>query len=124
MQKIDTVMAFYGAWANNDIDGSLALCTEDLVWDAVPLKPFEGKEKVRSFLEKFAVGMSDQRYDIKNTLEDGDLLMIEGVENYKKNGHQVSIPYMAIFRFQGDKISEMRDYFDLKTVEQQLGLTN
>ena len=123
MTKLDIVMAFYGAWANGDIDASLAHCADDLVWDNVPLKPFEGKDRVRSFLEKFAVGMSNPHYDIKHTMESGDMVMIEGVENYEKNGHFVAVPYMAVFRFRDDKIAEMRDYFDLKTVERQLGLS-
>lgn len=122
MSNFEIVQSFYKAWAAGDLDGSLAYCTDDIVWDNVPLKPFEGKERVRDFLEKFARGMSNTRYDIRNHLESGDLLMLEGVENYDKGEHSVSVPYMALFKFRGGRIAEMRDYFDLATVERQLGL--
>ena len=124
MSNIEIVQSFYKAWAAGDLDGSLAHCTEDIVWDNVPLKPFEGKERVRRFLEKFANGMSHARYDIKNHLESGDLLMIEAVERYNKDGHSVAVPYMALFTMRDGRIAEMRDYFDLATVERQLGLTD
>ena len=123
MSNLDIVKAFYGAWGEGDLDKSLSHCTDDLVWDNVPMKPFEGKERVRSFLEKFAVGMSNARYEIKNSLEKDDVLLIEGVEMYEKNGHSVAVPYMASFQFRDGKIAVMRDYFDLSTVERQLGLT-
>ena len=124
MSKFEIVQSFYKAWAAGDLDSSLAYCTDDIVWDNVPLKPFEGKERVRQFLEKFANGMSNTHYDIRNHLESGDLLMLEGVEMYDKSGHSVAVPYMALFTFRDGKIAEMRDYFDLATVERQLGLTD
>ena len=46
--------------------------------------------------------------------------MVEGVENYVKNGKSVRVPYMAAFEIREDKISQWRDYFDLSTVERQL----
>ena len=71
-------------------------------------------------MEKFGKGMTDVHYDIKNVLEEGNLLMLEGVENYTKKGRSVSVPYMASFQFRDDKICLWRDYFDLATVERQL----
>ena len=122
MSNFEKVQAFYSAWAAGDLDGSLAQCTDDLVWDNVPIKPFEGKERVRGFLEKFGRGMSNVSYEIKQHFEQDKFVVIEGVEKYDKDGHSVAVPYMAVFAFREGKISEMRDYFDLGTVERQLGL--
>jgi limonene-1,2-epoxide hydrolase len=122
MSKFEIAQSFYKAWAEGNLDGSMTYCTDDIVWDNVPLKAFEGKERVRGFLEKFAKGMSNVRYEIRNHLEDGNLLMVEGVEKYDKGGRAVAVPYMAVFRFRDGRIAELRDYFDLATVERQLGL--
>ena len=46
--------------------------------------------------------------------------MLEGEEQYSKNGREVRVPYMAIFCFENGKIREWRDYFDLETVMKQL----
>ena len=122
MSNLDTVKAFYAAWSEGDIDGALAHCADDMVWDNVPMKAFVGKERIKSFLEKFAQGMSDTHYDIKNTIEQDNRLMIEGVENYNKAGKAIAVPYMASFHFANGKIASMSDYFDLSTVERQLGI--
>lgn len=120
MEKLDIVKAFQTAWAKGDIPGALEHCTDDVVWDNVPMKPFEGKAAVQSFLEKFARGMSNPHYEVMNALEQDDVLLLEGVEHYEKNGRSVSVPYMASFLFRDDKICLWRDYFDLATVERQL----
>ena len=122
MSKFETVRAFYNTWADGDLDGTMAFCTDDVVWDNVPLKPFVGKERVRGFFEKFGKGMTNVHYDIHHHLEDGNLVMVEGVENYDKGGRSVAVPYMALFRFRDGLIAEMRDYIDLATVERQLAL--
>ena len=114
------VDGFFERWQQGDIAGALDHCTDDVVWDNVPMKPINGKAAVTEFLNKFARGMSNVHYDIKNVLEEGDVLLLEGVENYEKKGRKVSVPYMASFRFRDNKICAWSDYFDLATVERQL----
>lgn len=120
MSNRHLVDGFLKCWAAGDIPGALELCTDDVIWDNVPMKPIEGKAAVESFLIKFARGMSNPHYDIKHVMEEGDVLLLEGVENYTKNGRKVSVPYMASFEFKDGKIRLWRDYFDLATVERQL----
>jgi len=120
MTNKEIVDQFFACWSGGDLDGSMALCTDDAVWDNVPMKPVVGKAAIRAFLERFGDGMTDIHYEIKGVLEDADSLMLEGTENYTRNGRKVSVPYMASFRFRDGKISAWSDYFDLKTVERQL----
>ena len=120
MSNKDIVDQFFACWSNGDIAGSMALCTDDIVWDNVPMKPIEGKAAIEAFLTKFAKGMSDVHYDIHGFMQDDDRLMLEGVENYTKKGRKVSVPYMASFDFRDGQICAWRDYFDLATVERQL----
>jgi limonene-1,2-epoxide hydrolase len=120
MSNKDIVDQFFSCWASGDIAGSMANCTDDVVWDNVPMNPIEGKAAVEAFLIKFAEGMSDVRYDIEHVMEDGNRLMLEGVENYTKKGRKVSVRYMASFEFRDNRISAWRDYFDLASVQRQL----
>lgn len=120
MTNKDIVDQFFACWSQGDLDGSMALCTEDAVWDNVPMKPVVGKAAISAFLGKFAKGMSDVHYEVKGVLENADSLMLEGTENYTKNGKKVSVPYMASFKFRDGKICSWSDYFDLATVERQL----
>ena len=119
---ISTVKAYYAAWLADDLEAVLRLCTDDVVAVNVPIGPLNGKAAVREFFGKFARGMTDKRYDVHRILGDGECVVVEGVENYVKDGHQVSLPYMSTFLFRDALISEWRDYFDLQTVLQQLGL--
>lgn len=117
-----TVRKYYAAWLRDDLEGLLDLCTDDVVAVNVPIGPVNGKEAVRTFFNKFARGMSDKRYDVERIIATGDVALVEGVENYTKNDKTVSLPYMSVFKFKGEKISEWRDYFDIQTVYRQLGL--
>ena len=122
MSHADTIRAYYAAWLADDLEGVLRLCTDDVVAVNVPIGPIHGKDAVRAFFTKFARGMRDKRYEVHRVLADADCAVVEGVENYVKDGKQVSLPYMSTFLFRGALICEWRDYFDLQTVLRQLGL--
>lgn len=122
MTHAELIQSYYAAWVRDDVEAVLALCTEDVVAVNVPIGPIRGKPAVREFLNKFGRGMQNKRYEVESILESGDSAMVEGVENYTKNGREVSLPYMSRFKFRDGKIAEWRDYFDIQTVLRQLGL--
>jgi limonene-1,2-epoxide hydrolase len=122
MNNADIVRAYYAAWKTDDLDGVMNLCTEDVIAVNVPIGPIHGKTKVRSFFAKFGNGMTEKRYDVFRIIADDASAVVEGVENYVKDGKQVSLPYMSTFLFRDGLISEWRDYFDLQTVLRQLEL--
>ena len=122
MSLLDTVNDFYQSWSEGDIDSALNLCTDEIIFNNIPMAPIQGKDSIKDFLGRFGRGMSDIHCDILNVLEGDDIVMVEGVENYVKKGNKVAVPYMAVFLFQDGRISEWKDYFDLATVEKQLGL--
>ena len=122
MNHADTVRAYYAAWKADDLDADMVLCTKDVIAINVPSGPIRGKAKVRSFFARFGNGMTDKRYDVHRILADDTSAVVEGVENYVKDGKQVSLPYMSTFLFRDGLICEWRDYFDLQTVLKQLDL--
>jgi limonene-1,2-epoxide hydrolase len=122
MSHADTIKAYYAAWLADDLEAVMRLCTDDVTAINVPIGPVHGKPAVRDFFAKFGRGISGKRYDIHRVLTNDDCAVIEGVENYVKNGRQVSLPYMSTFLFRGSLICEWRDYFDLQTVLKQLDL--
>lgn len=122
MSHADTIRAYYAHWVADDLDAVMNLCTDDIVAINVPIGPLHGKQAVRDFFTRFGKGVTDKRYEVHRILVDGDSAAVEGIENYLKNGRQVSLPYMSTFLFRGTQICEWRDYFDLQTVLKQLGL--
>jgi limonene-1,2-epoxide hydrolase len=122
MNHAEIVRAYYAAWTADDLEGVLRLCTDDIVAVNVPIGPIHGKDMVRAFLARFGKGMTDKRYDVHRIFADETSAAVEGVENYLKDGKQVSLPYMSTFLFRDGLICEWRDYFDLQTVLKQLDL--
>jgi|TARA_B100000767_G_C19525981_1_gene434534 limonene-1,2-epoxide hydrolase len=120
MTNKNIVDNFFAHWSRGELDCVMALCTEDVIWDNVPMKPVRGRAAISAFLEQFSKGMTNIHYEMKGMLENGDSLMLEGIENYTKNGKNVSVRYMASFKFREGKISSWTDYFDLSTVSRQL----
>jgi limonene-1,2-epoxide hydrolase len=120
MNHAQTVREYYAAWVNDDVAAVMALCTDDVVAGIMPGKDLIGKQAVVQFLDKFAKGMTDKRYDIHALVVEGDVAMLEGVENYIKDGKPISLPFMTVFRFRGEKVCSWRDYFDMTTLLKQL----
>lgn len=120
MNHAETVREYYAAWVKDDVAAVMALCTDDVVAGIMPGKDLIGKQAVVQFLDKFAKGMTDKRYDIHALVVEGDVAMLEGVENYIKDGKPISLPFMTVFRFRGEKVCSWRDYFDITTLLKQL----
>ncbi len=116
-----TVRDYYAAWVRDDLPRVLALCTDDVVAGIMPGRELRGKAEVERFLGKFGVGMADKRYDMHDLVVQGDVVMLEGVENYIKDGKAVSLPFMTVFRFRDGLIASWRDYFDMGSLLKQLG---
>jgi len=109
------------AWARGDVEGMFADYADDVVWyPNRSMRPVHGKESMRTFMAKFAKGMSDIAYEQTHMVESGNLLFVEGTENYTKNGKKISVPYAGVVEFRDGKFVAWRDYFDLKHLEAQL----
>lgn len=111
---------FFEFWCAGDIEGVISLCHEEVIWDNVPMKPIQGREKVAEFLRRFGKGMTHRRYDILRMMEDDGEVFIEAVENYVRDGKSVSVRFMSAFEIENGAIKEWRDYFDHNTVKSQL----
>ena len=80
----------------------------------------KGKAAIAAFMARFGKGMQDIHVDLRNIVEVGDVVFHEGVENYSRKGHKVTLPYCGVFEFKDGKIIGWRDYFDYATLERQL----
>ncbi|MET0246473.1 MAG: nuclear transport factor 2 family protein [Sphingomonas sp.] len=108
------------SWNAGDIDGVLALMTDDVRWHvaAGAFAPLEGTAAVHAFLTHLRADMTDTRWRILRHAEDGDLLFVEGVDAYRRTtGVEVEMPYAAVVQFEGDRIAAWRDYLDTRRME-------
>jgi limonene-1,2-epoxide hydrolase len=120
MNHAETIREYYAAWVRDDVAAVMSLCSDDVVAGIMPGEDLVGKQAVIQFLDKFAKGMTNKRYDIHAIVVEGDVGMLEGVENYIKDGKPISLPFMTVFRFKTGKVCSWRDYFDMTTLLKQL----
>lgn len=119
MAHIDTVHRIIEAWKRGDVDGVLDMLCEDVIYHYhVGSRPLEGRDRVRRFLEKFGAGQTEIAWRITQHAEAGDLLMVEGVDDYvNADGVRIRTPYAGAFEFRDGRVLRWRDYVDTAAIE-------
>lgn len=118
MAHIDTIHQIIDAWTAGDLDRVLACLDDDITYHYhVGSRPLVGHARVRRFMETFGAGQTDISWRITRHLEAGDVVMVEGVDDYADaEGRRIRVPYMGVFEFRDGKVAAWRDYLDLGLV--------
>lgn len=115
-RHFQTLQTLIAAWKVRDVEGVLALMTEDVVWHyaAAAMPPVRGKETARKLLGRFLTEMHDVQWRIFSHAETADTLFVEGVDEFRTpEGHVVATPYAGVLDFRDGLICGWRDYVDL-----------
>jgi len=118
----ETLQTLIAAWKARDVEGVLALLTDDVVWHyaAAAMPPVRGKATTRKLLTRFLADMHDVRWRIFCHAETADRLFVEGVDEFRNaEGHTVATPYAGVMDFRDGLICGWRDYVDLATTTAQ-----
>jgi limonene-1,2-epoxide hydrolase len=108
------VKEFCGAWADGDFDRVVSYFTEDGVYHNIPVDPLQGHEAIRGMIDMFTSGLTVVEFKILTMISNGATVVTERVDIFEKpDGSRVELPVMGIFEFEGDKIANWREYFDL-----------
>lgn len=110
------------AWQAKDVEAVLAHMADDIVWHyaAPALPPVRGKAAAAKLLRQFQLDMHDIQWRIFNHAEVGDLLFLEGVDDYRTtDGKRMAVPYAGVLEFRDGLIVGWRDYVDLRVIEAQ-----
>lgn len=114
--KAEILQSVIDFWCKDqDIDAVLEHLTEDVVWhySAITQPPKIGHAGAREFLTAYKAKVRNPQWRIFRMAEAGNALFVEGVDSFDTaGGHHVSVPYMGILEFEGERISAWRDYFD------------
>ena len=120
MTPLETVNAFLAAAAKSDYDTAMPFLAEDVEYQNMPLPPVHGRQAVRDTLEFLLASCEDGEWRVDRELADGDLVMNERVDRFLINGTWAELPVAGVFVVAGGVITLWRDYFDLKTITDQL----
>lgn len=118
-----TVVAdFIAAIESKDIDGAVAMLTDDVSYENMPVDPIVGRDAVQATLEGFLAAASDVDWPVHRELVDGNVVMNERLDRFKIGDGWLELPVVGVFELTDDgRISLWRDYFDMNSYMSQLG---
>src|SRR5271156_3920546 len=111
-ESIALIRSFIDACVRANPEEFASYFIEDATWWNVPWKPIRGREAIRETLRRGAESMVALPWEIRNIVAEGDIVMIERVDNFLVGETRVSVPCMGIFELCGGKIAAWRDYWD------------
>lgn len=117
-----TVVAdFIAAIEAKDIDGAVAMLTDDVSYENVPMGPITGRDDVRSTLHGFLGLASEVDWPVRRELVAGNVVMNERLDRFKIGDGWLEMPVAGVFEVTDDgQIRLWRDYFDMNTYTSQL----
>jgi limonene-1,2-epoxide hydrolase len=114
---------FIEACVRADPDEFASYFAEDAMWWNAPWKPVQGRAAIRETLRRGAEQMTALPWEIRHVVGDGNIVMVERVDNFLAGEKRLSVPCVGVFELRSGKIVAWRDYWDLQQFERQLADT-
>ena len=115
-----TVTTFIDRLCAKDLDGALALVTDDVEYDNVPMSKVHGPQGIRDTLAPFLAGCTNVEWVIHHQAATGDVVMNERTDRFEMGGRWIELGVAGLFVLRDGRIALWRDYFDLPTFQQAM----
>ena len=114
------VTALIEACERRDLDSVVALVTDDIEYDNVPIGKVHGPDGVRSVLSGGVTqAASEIEWVVHRQVSSGDTVMNERTDRFLVEGRWIEIPIAAVFVVREGRVALWRDYFDLESYRKQ-----
>jgi len=120
MTPAETVLQFISALEAKDLDAALALVTDDVELDNVPMGKVYGPDGIRGLLEPFLETCEEVEWVIHHQVAQGSTVMNERNDRFLMGGRWVEVAVAGLFIVRDDKIALWRDYFDMGAFERAM----
>jgi steroid delta-isomerase-like uncharacterized protein len=134
-QLIERARSFVDAFNDNDWEKSAAMLTRDSLYNEVGTqRQLRGSSEIISGLESWKKAMPDVKGTVTNAFANTNRAVLEvtwkGTHTGPLTGPSGTVPASGktqvtpsafVFEFEGDKIRESRNYFDMLSFLQQIG---
>lgn len=121
MTAAATVDQFLAAVTASDLDAALELCADDVVYDNVPMGAVEGHQGIRDVLAGFLGSATQIEWVVFRQIADDTTVLNERLDRFEIGGKWLELPVAGVFEVADGKITLWRDYFDAKTLTDQMG---
>jgi hypothetical protein len=113
----DTVVRLFARGEAFDSEGFIGFFTETPVYQFGNGEPCLDRTAIKASVDQFFSGVEALYHNIKTLWEIGDTAFVEmDVIYWRKDGSSVTLPCADIFRFDGDKLQELRIFMDANPV--------
>ncbi|MCJ7437822.1 MAG: nuclear transport factor 2 family protein [Acidimicrobiia bacterium] len=121
MKPGETVTALIRANEARDVDAVIALLTDDVAYENVPIGVLTGHEEVRAMLGPFLGGAERVEWEVLEQVEQGEVVMNERVDRFWLPGNiTIELRVAGLFKVRDGQVALWRDYFDLAVFTEQM----
>jgi limonene-1,2-epoxide hydrolase len=115
---------FFDYWTANRIEDALAMLSDDVLYDNVPLPNITGRDNVRKFHKDFGVGTAFKvDWTVTHIAASGNVVLNERIDIFThESGAMITLPVMGTVTVEKGVITVWRDYFDLAEFERQVSV--
>jgi ketosteroid isomerase-like protein len=97
------------AFLEGNIEGFLSHCTDDMAWTIAGETSLSGKAAIREWMG--STELEPPKLTVDNVIAEGDFATAYGKMTMKgESGADENYSYCDIYRFSGDKVSELTSY--------------
>jgi len=97
------------AFADNDVEGFLSFCADDVEWTMVGDTTVKGKDAIRQWMA--SMDAQPPTFTVASVIGEGDFVAASGdMTMVDKDGKSAPYAYCDLYRFRGDKIVELRSF--------------
>jgi len=117
-ENVNAIRAAYEAFAQRDIPAVLNVLDPQIHWHVPDIYPaggtFHGREGVQQFFQGLGEQWEELNVDPTTFLAPGDHVVAIGIHRGRltKNGIAVEVPFAHVWRVQGGKAVQFREYSD------------
>ena len=122
----ERVRQFWEAFARGDLEGGLALLSDDIVFTISGTTPFSGiiagKDALRAHLQRFGASLEPgAQMHVRELIAEGDVVVClsEGTMR-AKTGRGYNNTYAGVFRFADEQIVSVTEFLDTALIETAL----
>lgn len=118
------VLRFFDLWEERRTDEIVAFFAEEASYVDMPLPPRNGISAIRAYIDQIFSAF-DFRIETLRIASQGAFVFTERLDHINPVGDTAApfpLPIVGVMRMEGGKIAEWRDYFDVLTAEEGLGV--
>jgi limonene-1,2-epoxide hydrolase len=119
--SLSVARAMINAWRALDWPGVVDLFADDGVLQIMPLRPYVGREAIRSHLDQVASGIERLDFSIKHLNAIGHIVLFERSDDFVYKGRAASVPVVGVMNIGDGHVKAWREYMDLATMAKAMG---